>query len=67
MFYHPPYNPDLILSNYHIFTYLKNMFILQHFNNDEKFMEGLKYIVFYIVQHGGHKDNINILTHGHWQ
>jgi hypothetical protein len=24
LFDHPPYSPDLALSNYHLFTYLKN-------------------------------------------
>jgi transposase len=27
---HPPYSPDLILSNYHLFIYLKNL--LDHSN-----------------------------------
>jgi hypothetical protein len=26
LFDHPPYNPDLALSDYHLFTYLKNSF-----------------------------------------
>jgi hypothetical protein len=40
---HPPYSPspDLALSNYHLFTYLKNCLGSQPFNNDE-WMEGVK-------------------------
>jgi hypothetical protein len=39
-FAHPPYNPDLTLSNYHLFTYLKNWFGRQRFNNE--LMKGVK-------------------------
>jgi histone-lysine N-methyltransferase SETMAR len=31
---HPPYSPDLALSNYHLFTYLKNWLGSQRFNNN---------------------------------
>jgi hypothetical protein len=36
LFDHSPYSPDLTLSNYHLFTYLKNWLGSQHFNNNEK-------------------------------
>jgi hypothetical protein len=36
-----PYSPDFDLSNYHLFTYLKNWLELQIFNNEE-LMEGVK-------------------------
>jgi hypothetical protein len=35
LFDHPPYNPDLDLCDYHLFTYLKNWLGSQHFNNNE--------------------------------
>jgi hypothetical protein len=41
LFDHPPYSPDLALSDYHLFTYLKNWFGSQRFNNSE-LMEGVK-------------------------
>jgi hypothetical protein len=40
--FNPPNNPDLALSDYHLFTYLKNYLGSQHFNNSEKLMEGVK-------------------------
>jgi hypothetical protein len=39
---HPPNNPDLALSDYHLFTYLKNWLRSQHFNNNEELMEGVR-------------------------
>jgi hypothetical protein len=36
----PPYSPDLALSDYRLFTYLKNLLGSQHFNNKEEFVEG---------------------------
>jgi hypothetical protein len=33
---YPPYSPDLALSDFHLFTYLKN------FNNIEELLEGIK-------------------------
>jgi histone-lysine N-methyltransferase SETMAR len=42
LFDHPPYSPDLALSDYHLFTYLKNWLGLQRFNNNEELMEGVK-------------------------
>jgi histone-lysine N-methyltransferase SETMAR len=41
LFDHPPYSPDLALSNYHLFTYLKNWLLSQCFNNNEKVMGGM--------------------------
>jgi hypothetical protein len=35
LFDHSPYSPDLALSDYHLFTYLKNWLRAQRFNNDE--------------------------------
>jgi hypothetical protein len=45
LFDHPSYNPDLALSNYHLFTYLKNCLGLQHFNNSGGLMEGAKMLL----------------------
>jgi histone-lysine N-methyltransferase SETMAR len=42
LFDHPPYSPDLALSNYHLFTCLKNWLESQSFNNNEDFMESAK-------------------------
>jgi histone-lysine N-methyltransferase SETMAR len=42
LFDHPPYSPDLALSNYHLFTYLKNLLRSQCFNSNEELMEGVK-------------------------
>jgi transposase len=41
LFDHPPYNPDLAPSDYHLFTYLKNWLRSQRFNNYEELMEGV--------------------------
>jgi histone-lysine N-methyltransferase SETMAR len=35
LFDHPPYSPDLALSDYRLFTYLKNWLQSQHFNSNE--------------------------------
>jgi hypothetical protein len=42
LFDHPPYSPDFALSNYHLFTCLKNWLGSQHFNSNEQLMEGVK-------------------------
>jgi histone-lysine N-methyltransferase SETMAR len=42
LFDHSPYSPDLAPSDYHSFTYLKNWFQLQLFNNNEDLMKGSK-------------------------
>jgi polysaccharide deacetylase 2 family uncharacterized protein YibQ len=42
LFDHPSYGPVLALSNYHLFTYLKNWLGSQHFNSNEELMEGEK-------------------------
>jgi histone-lysine N-methyltransferase SETMAR len=34
LFDHPTYSPDLALSNYHLFTYLKNWMESQRFSNN---------------------------------
>jgi histone-lysine N-methyltransferase SETMAR len=39
---HPPYSLDLALSDYQLFTYLKNWLRSQRFNNNEELMEGVK-------------------------
>jgi hypothetical protein len=36
------YSPDLALSDYHLFIYLKKWFGSQSFNNNMKLMEGVK-------------------------
>jgi hypothetical protein len=42
LFDDPPYGPNLALSDCHLFTYLKNWFRSQRFNNNEQLMEGVK-------------------------
>jgi histone-lysine N-methyltransferase SETMAR len=42
LFDHPPYSPDLALSDYHLFNYLKTWLVSQHFNNNDELMEGVK-------------------------
>jgi histone-lysine N-methyltransferase SETMAR len=42
LFDHPPYSLDLALSDYHLFTYLKNWLRSQHFSNNEELVEGFK-------------------------
>jgi histone-lysine N-methyltransferase SETMAR len=42
LFDHPPYSPDLALSDYHLFTNLKNWLGSQPFSNNEELMEGVK-------------------------
>jgi hypothetical protein len=42
LFDHPPYSPDLATSDYHLFTYLKNLLGSQRFNSNEELMEGVK-------------------------
>jgi hypothetical protein len=41
LFDQPPYSPDLVPSDYHLSTNLKNWLGSQHFNNNE-LMEGVK-------------------------
>jgi histone-lysine N-methyltransferase SETMAR len=41
LFDQPPFSPDLALSDYHLFMYLKKWLQLQRFNNNE-LMEGVK-------------------------
>jgi hypothetical protein len=38
LFDHPPDSPHLAMSDYHLFTCLKNWLGSQHFNNNEKLM-----------------------------
>jgi hypothetical protein len=42
LFHNPPYSPDLTLSDFHPFTYLKNWLGSQHCNINEEFMEDVK-------------------------
>jgi hypothetical protein len=42
LFDHLPYSPDLVLSDYHLFTYLRNWLGSQHLNNNEELMEGVE-------------------------
>jgi histone-lysine N-methyltransferase SETMAR len=42
LFDHPPYSPDLSLSDYNLFTYLKNWLRSQRFVSNEDLMEGFK-------------------------
>jgi hypothetical protein len=37
-----PYSPDLALSDYHLFTYLKKWFGSQRFGNNEELMKDVK-------------------------
>jgi hypothetical protein len=39
---HPPYSHDLVLCDYHLFTYLKNWLGSQCFNINEELMESVK-------------------------
>jgi hypothetical protein len=42
LFDHHPQSPDLVPSDYYLFTYLKNWLGSQRFNNVEELMEGVK-------------------------
>jgi hypothetical protein len=42
LFDHHPYSPDLAVSDYRLFTHLKNWLGSQHFNINEELMEGVK-------------------------
>jgi hypothetical protein len=42
LFGHPSHSPDLTLSDYHLFTYLKNCLGSQCSNNNEELMEDVK-------------------------
>jgi hypothetical protein len=39
---HPPCNPNLAPSNYHLYNYMKNWFKLRHFNNNEELTKDVK-------------------------
>jgi hypothetical protein len=41
LFDHPPYSPDLVPRDYHLFIYHRNRLGSQSFNNDEELMEGV--------------------------
>jgi hypothetical protein len=41
-FDHPPYIPDYIPSDYHLFNYLKKWVGSQRFNNNEELMGGVR-------------------------
>lgn len=40
-FDHPIYGPDLVLSEYHLFSQIKIWFKKQHFDNDEELQAGM--------------------------
>jgi hypothetical protein len=42
LFNHPPYNPDLAPSDYHLLTHLMNWLRSQRFSNNEELLEGVK-------------------------
>jgi transposase len=42
LFEHPPYDPDLAPSGYHVFTCLKNRMGSQRFSVNEELMESVK-------------------------
>jgi histone-lysine N-methyltransferase SETMAR len=42
LFDHAPYSPDLALSDYHLFSYLKDWFGSQPFDTNEELVEGVK-------------------------
>jgi hypothetical protein len=42
LFDHRPSRPDFAPSNYHLFTYVKNWYLSQCFNNNEQLIEGVK-------------------------
>jgi hypothetical protein len=42
LFDNPPYSPDLVPSDYHLFTCLKNWLGSQRFNNNVEMMQGVK-------------------------
>jgi hypothetical protein len=42
LFDHPPYNPDLVPSDYHMFIYRKNWLRSQRFSHNEKLIKGVK-------------------------
>ncbi|GFU62633.1 histone-lysine N-methyltransferase SETMAR [Trichonephila clavipes] len=41
VFYHPPYSPDLALSDFHLFLHLKSFLAGKHFNNDKELKENV--------------------------
>jgi histone-lysine N-methyltransferase SETMAR len=42
LFDHPPYSPDLALSDYHLCTYLTDWFGSQRLNNIDELMKSVK-------------------------
>jgi hypothetical protein len=42
LFGHPPYSPDIFLSDFHLFTHLKNWLRSQRFNINEVLVEDVK-------------------------
>jgi len=42
IFDHPPYNPDLAPSDYHLFSKTKVWLATQRFHTNEEFMDGVK-------------------------
>jgi transposase len=42
LFHHPPYSPDVFLSECHLFTYLKNWLGSQCFSNNEELTDDFK-------------------------
>jgi transposase len=42
LFDHPPYSRDLAPSDYHLFTYLKNLLRSQRYNSNKELKEGVK-------------------------
>jgi hypothetical protein len=42
LFVKPPYSPDLVPGDYHLFTYPKNWLGSQRFSNNEELMEVVK-------------------------
>jgi transposase len=41
IFDHPPYSPDLVPSDYHLFTQMKVWLPTQHFHTNEELMDGV--------------------------
>jgi histone-lysine N-methyltransferase SETMAR len=41
-FDHPPYSPDLALSDYHLFTKMKVWLATQHFHTNKELMDGVR-------------------------
>ena len=43
VFAHPPYSPDLTLSDYHLFMHLKKWFASQSFEEDDRLKTGVTF------------------------